>query len=166
MSHGFKIIKTITIPGQLISKKNNHVAVARGKYPVITHKPPWQVYEKQAFKFLKSVEIIPVHHFDNGPLYMHIWHYRRTRAKFDYSNMMGGVEDVLQGDKKEGDLRHRVIPDDSFNFIIPVCESPMAGWSVSKENPRTVVSFTSDPWYLETEHLTKRGIMALIENMS
>lgn len=166
-SEEFKVIKTIVIPGQLISKKNNMQANIICERATIGHKKIWKLYEREALDSLLNVEPIPLHHFEGGPIYMHIWHYRRDKRAFDDNNMAQGIADVLQGDLKckIKSLRHQIIPEDDMNHLKIVFESPFAGWSICKSNPRTVLTFTSDPYYLEPEHLTKEGIMKLIEGI-
>lgn len=140
------IIKTISIPGQLISKKNNMQAIRLGPRASIGHKKVWRVYEKHALKYLKKIEPIPAHHFAQGAIYMHVWHHRRDKRAFDHNNLVQGICDVLQGDLrcKDKSLRHKIIPEDDMRHLIPVHESPYAGWSIDKKNPRTVVIFTED----------------------
>lgn len=164
-SEEFKIIKTITIPGQLISKKNNMQANIICERATIGHKKVWREYEKAALAYLSTIKPIPLKHFENGPIYMHIWNYRRDKRAYDDNNLAQGIADVLQGDLKckIKQLRHAIIPEDDMNHLKIVFESPFAGWSISKSSPRTVLTFTSDPYYLEPEHLTKEGIIKLIE---
>lgn len=160
-----KILKIITIPGQLISKKNNMMAIRFGGHASINHKKPWKEYEKQALEFLKKIEPIKS---DVWPIYMHVYHYRRTKAAFDYNNLVQGVCDVLQGDFriKTKDFRHQIIPEDDMKHLIPILEGPYAGWEVCKEMPRTVITFTTDPYYLESKDLTKQGVMKMLEEYS
>jgi len=140
-----KILKTITIPGQLISKKNNLMAVKYGNFIKVTHKKAWKDYEKVALKFLKGIEPLET---DTWPVYLHIYHYRKDRRAFDYVNLAQGILDIIQGDLtiKTIDLRHQIVPEDDMRHIIPVMESAFAGWEISKEMPRTVLTFTDEAY--------------------
>jgi len=166
MTNEFKIIKTITIPGECISKKRSIQPIRFGNHLSIGHTKRWKEYEKMALASIAHIEPLPVD--TEYPVYLHIWHYRKTRRMFDYLNMAQSPCDILQGNMKIKDksLRHAIIPEDDVNHVIVVHESPMAGWSVDKLNPRTVITITNDPYYCEPENLTKRGILALIENLS
>lgn len=157
-----KILKTIVIPGQLISKKNNTMAIRLGPRASIGHKKVWKEYEKQALEHLKSVEPLQV---DKWPVYLHIYHYRKDKRAFDDNNLSQGIADVLQGDFriKTKDLRHQIIPEDDMRHLKIVFESPFAGWEIDRKNPRTVLTFTTDPYYLQPADLTTSGIMKLIQ---
>jgi len=150
----FKIIKKITIPGECISKKNNMVAYKRGNFTQVTHKDVWKNYEKQALAALANVEPINANDY---PVYLHIFYYRRTKRSFDLHNMCQGICDVLQGDLKEKNksLRHKVIAEDDMNHLIVINESPCAGWSIDKHEPRTVLTFSTDPYYMTKEDILK-----------
>lgn len=160
------IIKVISIPGQLISKKNNMQANKIGNHLTIGHKKIWKVYEKQALKFLEKIEPIPLHHFEEGPVYMHVWHYRKDKRAFDHNNIVQGICDILQGDLrcKVKDMRHQIIPEDDNRHLIPVHESPFAGYSVDKDNPRTMVTFTTDCNVAKPEDFSQMGIMAMLDS--
>jgi len=140
-----KILKTIIIPGQLISKKNNLMAVRFGTFIKVTHKKPWKLYEKEALKYLKGIEPLQT---DNWPVYLHIYHYRKDKRAFDYVNLAQGILDILQGDLtiRTKDLRHQIIPEDDMHHIIPVMESTYAGWEISRDMPRTLLTFTDEAY--------------------
>jgi hypothetical protein len=141
-----KRLRTITIPGQLISKKNNMQAIRLGPRASIGHKKVWREYEKMALEYLKSVKPLEV---DIWPVYMHVFHYRRDRRAFDHNNLVQGICDVLQGSMKKKDKseKHKIIPEDDMRHLIPIHESQYAGWEICKENPRTVITFTTKPNY-------------------
>ena len=67
------------------------------------------------------------------PVIMFVFIYRRTRRKFDLSNMLEGTQDILQVVK--------IIEDDSMNHLIPVFEvrDGCYGWAVDKEHPRVEI---------------------------
>ena len=138
------------------------MALSFGGHSRITHKKPWREYEKKALEYLKQIEPIQS---DTWPIYMHIYHYRRDKRAFDDNNLSQGIADLLQGDFKikTKDLRHQIIPEDDMNHLKIVFESPFAGWEIDKQNPRTVLTFTSDPYYFHAEDLTKQGIMKMLE---
>ena len=159
----FKILKTIIIPGEAISKKRNIMPIRLGKHMSIAPTKRWTVYEQMALGSLIHVDPLPSD--TTYPVYLHIWHYRKTKRMFDYLNMAQAACDLLQGNIKTKDptLRHRIIPEDDVNHCIPVHESPFAGWSVDKNHPRTVITITTDPYYLMPTDITCEGLMKLLE---
>ena len=156
------IIKIIIIPGECVSKKRAIQPVKFGNHLSIGKTKIWKVYEKMALGVLSKIQ--PLSETIQYPVYIHIWHYRKTRRLFDYLNMAQGIHDVLQGNMKiHKDLRHSIIVEDNVNHVIPVHESPFSGWSVDKENARTVVTITDDPYYLIPKDLTNQGIIKMLE---
>lgn len=156
MSEEMKILKTYVIPGEMISKKNNLCVHRMGSFTRIGHKKRWNDFEKESLVHLKNFKPLNP---PSWPVYMHVWHYRKTKRMFDYVNMCQGVLDLLQGDmsSKGKSQAHKIIPEDDVNHVIPVHESPFAGWSVDKANPRTVVTFTTDPYYM-TKQQANQGV--------
>jgi len=136
-----KIIKTIIIPGECISKKRSIQPVKLKNHMGIAKTKPWIHYENNAWIILSAVKPLPKD--TKYPIYIHIWHYRKTKRMFDYLNMAQGIHDILQGNMKtHKHFRHSIIPEDNVNFVIPVHESEFAGWSIDKNDPRTVVTIT------------------------
>lgn len=157
-----KIIKTIVIPGECISKKRAIQPIKKGLSLSIGKTKVWKKYENMAFIYLSVVKPLPLE--TNYPVYIHIWHYRKTKQMFDYLNMAQGIHDVLQGNMKTAkDFRHSIIPEDNVNYVIPVHDGPFAGWSVDKKNPRSVITITDDPWKLAIDETDKKTIMKMIE---
>ena len=67
------------------------------------------------------------------PAVMTFYHYRKTNAAFDFSNMFEGLQDVFQ--------ILGIIVEDNMNHIIPAIEG--LGWEKDAENPRVVVTIES-----------------------
>lgn len=160
-----EILKIITIPGQLISKKNNQEVHVFSGHGSIGHKKAWRLYEKEALEFLKSVEPFP--ESTKWPIYLHIYHYRKDKRQFDFLNLAQGICDVLQGDLKikTKEYRHQIIPEDNTAHIIPVMESCFSGWEICKERPRTVLTFTDDVWEWHQD-LNKQEVIQMLERYS
>ena len=118
---------TIELPGNAIAKKNSQMAVSMGKRNMILPSKAYQKWEKAIVKHLKGSGLV----YTGGyPAVMTFYHYRKTLATFDLSNMFEGVQDVFQ---KLG-----IIAEDNMNHIIPAIKG--RGWEKDKENPRVLIT--------------------------
>jgi len=114
----------IVFKGDARSKKNSKQAILiRGKPRLIPSKQYQKWYRENVRELKGKLEKWE----GDYPVEMRFYFYRSTRRKFDFGNMMEGIQDLLQ------DLG--VIEDDSMNHVYPI---PL-GWAVDKENPRTEV---------------------------
>ena len=118
---------TIEIPGNAIAKKNSQYAVSMGKRNIIC---PSQAYKKWAREATKYLKHSGLKYTGKYPAKMTFYHYRKTLAKFDLSNMFEGVQDLFQ------DLE--IIEEDDMNHIIPAVNG--RGWEKDAENPRVLVT--------------------------
>lgn len=59
------------------------------------------------------------------PVYLHCFFYRKTKALFDYSNMVESIQDIL--------VKAEILEDDSYRHVIPI----VSGMAIDKEHPRT-----------------------------
>jgi Holliday junction resolvase RusA-like endonuclease len=123
----------IVIQGDAIAKKNSQRVVRFGKGRNTRHSirasKAYEIWEKQALSQLFGVG----EYTGPYPAEMRIFFYRKTKRKFDLSNMLEGTQDVLQ---KAG-----VIIDDSMKYIIPVIDKRGSsyGWDIDRDNPRVEV---------------------------
>ncbi len=122
----------ITLPIELRSSKNERMIVYNKKQgrPMIMKKPIARIEENQLSTLLainrrtweKMVE------GKQYPLKVGFYMYRKTRRRFDWINLLQGIQDAMT---KAG-----YIPDDNANYLTPVC----LGWTVDAANPRVEVS--------------------------
>lgn len=137
----------IVIPGNVIAKKNSE-RIGRFKkagkwFQNIRPSAAYERWEKAALQelLLKRVQPWPGPY----PVELQLTFYRKTRQPFDLSNMIEGVQDVLQ---KAG-----VIAEDNMLHVVPVIDrikQPM-GWAVDKDHPRTEITIKAiykevQPW--------------------
>jgi Holliday junction resolvase RusA-like endonuclease len=120
----------ITIPGDIRAKKNSQRVIRLGRRASIRTSKAYEAWEKTALAHLLYIrpELVKAY-----PVELHLFFYRETKRKFDLSNMIEGVQDVLQ---KAG-----VLVDDSMNHVIPVItrKSEGYGWAVDKGQPRVEI---------------------------
>ena len=123
----------ITIPGQIYAKKNSQRIVKFGNRRAIIASAAYMRWEEQGLYHLKYEA--KIEQWRGGyPVELRLFFFRKTKQKFDLSNMIEGVQDLLQ---KSG-----IIEDDSMRHVIPVFEYRLGigyGWAVDKDNPRTEV---------------------------
>jgi len=122
----------IIIPGNAVAKKNSQRIIRLGRLASIRPSKAYDAWEKTALQYLmlQRVQWWP----GSYPVELHLFYYRMTMQKFDLSNMIEGVQDVLQ---KAG-----VLHDDSMRHVVPVFERRPEGygWAVDKANPRTEIT--------------------------
>lgn len=121
----------IIIPGNAIAKKNSMRIIKMGRRSSIRSSV---AYDKWAARALQELMLQRVPKYTGSyPVEMQIFFYRKTRAKFDFSNLLEGSQDVLQ--------QAGIIDDDSMNHLIPVIDrrGKNVGWDVDKHNPRTEI---------------------------
>lgn len=124
---------TIVIPGNAIAKKNSQRIIRLGRLASIRPSNAYDEWEARAILHLVVLQRV-MWWPGSYPVELHLFFYRRTQQKFDLSNMIEGVQDVLQ---KAG-----VLHDDSMRHVVPVFEHRPEGygWAVDKANPRTEVT--------------------------
>ena len=90
-------------------------------------------WEEEALQYLRyEARVRPW--YGEYPVELSLFFFRKTKQKFDLSNMIEGVQDVLQ---KAG-----IIEDDSMRHVVPILEyRPVIGygWAVDEAYPRTEV---------------------------
>ena len=125
----------IIIPGETIAKKNSQRIVKFGRSErarrSIRPSAAYDRWEKNALEHLQWIK--PPHIFDY-PIQIYLFHFRKTKRKFDLSNMIEGVQDVLQ--------KAQIIDDDSMTHVIPVIEFRPGvgyGWAIDKKDPRVEI---------------------------
>ena len=121
---------TIEIPGNAIAKKNSQMAIRMGNRNMIIPSKAYQKWEKMAVRHLKGAGLV---YGGEYPAVLTFYHYRKTLAAFDLSNMLEGVQDVLQ---KVG-----IIAEDNMNHIIPAIKG--LGWEKDATNPRVLITLES-----------------------
>jgi Holliday junction resolvase RusA-like endonuclease len=126
---------TIEIPGNAIAKKNSQRIIRIVGRPSIRPSKAYDKWEKMALKYLAHSGL---EYTGTYPAVLTFYHYRKTLAAFDLSNMMEGIQDVFQ---KVG-----IIKEDNMNHIIPAIKG--LGWEKDAENPRVLVTLES-----YTDHL-------------
>ena len=119
------------IPGQTISKKNSK-RICRGR---LLSSVAFLAWEKTALQELQY-QRIPAWS-GSYPVELRVFFYRKDRSKFDLSNMIEGVQDVLQ--------KANVLIDDSMVHVVPVIDRrPIGcGWAIDKENPRVEIMISA-----------------------
>ena len=127
------ILRQITIPGEVISKKNSPLVIRLGRRYSIKPSNRYTEYEKEAVAHFKKHPCEPLD--VDYLILMHFFFYKLTVRSFDYNNMSQGPQDILA---KVG-----VIPDDSNRYVKPVFHSEFAGWEKDKDHPRVVITITN-----------------------
>ena len=129
----------IVIPGECIAKKNSQRIIKKGKIRSIRPSAAYDKWaEAAAWELTYQLQQKRIERYAGSyPVIMSVFIYRRTRRKFDLSNMLEGTQDILQAVK--------IIEDDSMNHLIPVFEmrDGCYGWAVDKENPRVEVELVA-----------------------
>jgi hypothetical protein len=121
---------TISIPGNAIAKKNSQVAIRMGKRNMIIPSKAYKKWEKMAVAHLNGSGLV----YDGEyPAVLTFYHYRKTLATFDLSNMLEGVQDVFQ--------TVGIIAEDNMLHIIPAIKG--VGWEKDKDNPRVMITIES-----------------------
>ena len=70
----------------------------------------------------------------NYPIYCHYRIFRETKRRCDLSNLIEGINDILQ--------QAGFIDDDSYKFLIPVWHSEFESLEFDKVNPRAEITIT------------------------
>lgn len=115
----------IVIHGQTRSKKNSKRIIGRGKRKWIASSLIFSKWEKAALTELEKMQVKPWE--GNYPLLLKFFFFRENKRQFDFSNMVEGVQDVLQ--------KKKIILQDDMKHVVPV----IVGWAISKKNPRVIV---------------------------
>lgn len=63
----------------------------------------------------------------NFPLKVGLYLYRKTRRRFDWCNIVQGLQDAM--------VKANYLPDDNASYLTPV----FLGWEVDSENPRVEI---------------------------
>lgn len=125
-------MKVITLYGELYSKKNSkRVFHRKGKTIVL----PSKVYEKSKPDFLWQLKDAKNKKIWESlmaqtkyPICLNIKIYRKTKRKFDYNNIIQGLQDIL--------VEAGYLPDDDADHLIPFFEK----YEVDSKNPRVLLS--------------------------
>jgi len=126
-----KIYRKITIPGEVISKKNSPLVIKLGKRYSIRASKRYTEYEKEAKTHLLNIEpLLDVH----WPITMHFYFFRATLRSFDYNNLSQGPQDLLQ--------QAGIIPEDDMKHVTPCFSPPYGGWEKDKDSPRVEITIT------------------------
>lgn len=119
----------LTIKGNVISKKNGQrifhkrVFGRRKKVPFIMPSEAYLNWEEYAVVQLIKQPIW----LGEYPVKLHCFFYRKTKQKFDYSNMVESVQDAI--------VKAGTITDDSYRHLLPVVD----GMDIDKDNPRVEI---------------------------
>lgn len=116
----------ITILGELYSSKNSKRIVHFGNRPALiaskaymsSVKPIEQQLMLNRYKWLNETENVP------KPLKIGFKIYRKTKRRFDYVNIIQGLQDLM--------VKCRWLEDDNADEIIPI----FYPYEVDKNNPR------------------------------
>jgi hypothetical protein len=123
-----KLELRITIPGNVISKKNGKKIVKCGKFPKLIPSDAHAAWHKTAMDEFMYKRQQP---WPGGyPVEMECVFYRKTKGKFDFSNMIESIQDLL--------VDAEIIRDDDFTSVYPV--KPEVRFD--KDHPRVVVTLT------------------------
>ena len=114
----------IVIPGNCIAKKNSQMAISMGKRNMIIPSKAYQKWEKATKLHLAGQSPWG----GSYPINIRFYHYRKTVARFDFSNMFEGVQDVLQA--------VGIIVEDDMDHVYPIID----GWEKDSDNPRVVIT--------------------------
>lgn len=125
-------MQKITLYGELYSKKNSkRVFSRRGKTVVL----PSKVYEKSKPDFLWQLKDAQNKKIWESlmaqtkyPICLNFKIYRKTKRKFDYNNIIQGLQDIL--------VEAGYLPDDDADHLIPFFEK----YEVDSKNPRVLLS--------------------------
>ena len=120
----------ITIIGELYSSKNSkrivkfgdRMALISSKAYMSSVKPIEQQLMLNRYKWLKEIENRP------KPLKIEFKIYRKTHRRFDYVNIIQGLQDLM--------VKCRWLEDDNADEILPV----FIPYEVDKNNPRVEIS--------------------------
>lgn len=118
----------ITLPLELHSSKNGQQIIYSKKLdrPLIVKKISARVQDNQ----LKVMLMANKHAWEtmikgkNFPLKVGLYVYRKTRRRFDWVNIVQGLQDAM--------VKGGYLPDDSAQYLTPV----FLGWDVDGQNPR------------------------------
>lgn len=123
----------VRILGTPIVKKNGKRIVRRGKFPKLIDGDAFQRWEAAAL-----TQAAFIRKWDGPyPIYAHYGIYMPDRRKFDLTNMVEGINDVMQ--------EAGIIRDDDFKSLIPIFHGPMCGVFVDAQQPRIVVTIADEP---------------------
>lgn len=122
----------ITIPLELHSSKNGQQIIynKRLERMMVIKKAVARQQEKDLAVFLmankrtwdKMIEDKPF------PLKVGFYVYRKTRRRFDWVNIVQGLQDAM--------VKNKYLPDDSAIYLTPY----FLGWDVDSVNPRVEIS--------------------------
>lgn len=122
----------ITLPLELHSSKNGQQIIYSKKLdrPLIVKKISARVQDNQ----LKVMLMANKHTWEKMiegkkfPLKVGLYVYRKTRRRFDWVNIVQGLQDAM--------VKGGYLPDDSAQYLTPV----FLGWDVDGQNPRVEIS--------------------------
>lgn len=94
----------IIIPGEVIAKKNSKQIFCRGRFPVVIPSKAYETWHQSAQNALRGTKRV------EGVQSIEVTFYRRTEAKYDLSNMLESVMDLLVDAGVIEDDNIRVVP--------------------------------------------------------
>ena len=116
-------ILQIIIFGQTIAKKNSQRIIKMGRRSAIRPSKAFDLWAKNVAQELS----LRSGWEGQYPVDLYMSFYRKTKAKFDFDNMVNSIQDVL--------VKGGILEDDSMFHIYPV----VRGWAVDKHTPRCEV---------------------------
>lgn len=133
-----KPVLTLTINGQLFSKKNSKQIVKRGDTSFLINSKSALEASEPLIKQLFSLKPIWDKKFKphiTMPQHIGFYLYRQTNRKFDYVNIVQQLLDCM--------VNCGYFPDDNVNYINPV----FLGWEKDADNPRTEIKLIKSVQY-------------------
>ncbi len=118
------------IPGNTPSLKNSKRIVGRGKFKKLIPSERHETYEKETKGYYQAqaLSFIIESKIYDKPLNIAFYFVRDSRRKFDYTNAIDTVQDLI--------VKNGWIEDDNCTEMKPV----IAGYHVDKENPGVYIS--------------------------
>lgn len=113
------------IPYNVPSLKNSKTIVTRGKRPMLIPSKRHSEYKKNTAPFYSERKAMFLHLSNKRPkpLFIGLYFLRDSRHRFDYSNAIQTIEDII--------VEQGWIEDDNADCLVPV---PL-GFSYNKETP-------------------------------
>ena len=119
---------TITLPLELYSSKNHQQIIyskKRQHLMVIKNaNARQQEYTLNTLLMANKREWDKMIEGKQFPLKVGFYIYRKTRRRFDWCNIVQGLQDAM--------VKANYLPDDNASYLTPV----FLGWEVDSENPR------------------------------
>lgn len=121
----------IILPGELYSSKNGQqIIYSKKKQRLMVIKKAvarQQEYSLNVLLMANKKEWDKMVEGKNFPLKVGFYLYRQTRRRFDWCNIIQGLQDAM--------VKAQYLPDDNASYLTPV----FLGWEVDSKNPRCEV---------------------------